>query len=131
MAWFGIKLIVECRVDGDYPPLCDEQLRLVSATDLAASLEEANRLGAEEEREYMNADGALVRWRFAGIADIEELSFDTVYSGVEVQSTLHRGVAGVDLVAAEGRLTAFWLEQNLDKKVGDVLDPALRPYAPK
>lgn len=131
MAWFGVKLIVECQVEGNCPPLCDEQLRLVHATDLAAAIEEANRLGAEEEHEYMNVDGAAVRWRYAGIADIEELLFDTIESGVEVQSTLHHGVAGADLVTAPVHLTAVRVEQNLDKRSGDLLSPAMRPYAPK
>ena len=71
--WYVAKLVLQCRVgDGDMGPwTCDEQVRVIKATDDDHAYEKAIGLGKEEEHTYSNVDGETVSWTFIGLSNLE------------------------------------------------------------
>jgi hypothetical protein len=87
--WFGAKLLFESSVpDDDAGVLQEESIRLIEATDNAYAHLKANTLGTSEEHQYPNEQGETVSWRFVCVLEIQDLSQDSVFDGMEVFSTL-------------------------------------------
>ena len=130
MPWFTAWLVMECEVVGA-DPLCDEQLRLIEASDAEAAYVKAVEIGAEEEHSYENPDGDIVRWVFKGLSNLEEVMADSIESGTEIWSTIHDGTRAEELVRPKEKFTTSWSAENQNTTAGELLDPKRRRYAPR
>jgi hypothetical protein len=79
------------------------------------------KLGKEEEREYKNSEGKLVRWVFCGLSDLEEILDEKNEDGTEITSTLYESDQILELVRKKEDLTIFWAERNKDKMAKELL----------
>jgi hypothetical protein len=66
--WYSATFIVKCTIGqnqtGDF--LFDEQIKIINAANREEAYEKALKLGQEENHEYKNSDGELVKWTFEG-----------------------------------------------------------------
>ncbi len=86
--WFAAKLLFESSVrDDDGRVFQEESIRLIQAEDEAQANSKANILGPSEEHEYLNEQGEIVRWQFVCVLEIQDLSEESVFDGMEVFST--------------------------------------------
>jgi hypothetical protein len=132
MPWYIARLIIECSVLApDVEVLCDEQFKIIFAANSEEAYERALKYGNEEDHDYENKNGDLVKWSFVGLSDLDELLVDTLESGVEVCSLLHRGIKGNDLICPKEKLAAFYKDSVGDTPVGLLLSHRAIPYAPK
>jgi hypothetical protein len=129
MNWYIAELIVECRVGRARPTLWDERLVVFRARSAAAAYAAAMKLGRMQNHAYPNATGKIVRWRFKGLSDLQELLAKTLRSGTEVHGRLSRKRA--PRVSPKSRLTVFWAERNEHRTAGELLSDDLQPFAPR
>lgn len=123
MKWYVGKIVMQCKVDGkDLGPWTfDEQVRIIQAPDKETAYLKSLNLGKEEEQEYKNSEGELVRWIFCGLSDLEEISADKIEDGTEITSTLYESNQVLGLVREKEDLTVFWSERNKDKTAKELL----------
>jgi hypothetical protein len=119
MKWYVAELIVECRVGRARPTLWDQQLVVFRARSATAAYATALTRGRQENHAYRNVTGETVRWRFKGLADLQELLTKSLRSGTEVYSRLARRRAPD--IPPKSKLTVFWVERNKHRTVVDVL----------
>ncbi len=89
--WSSARILYKSHVDAkasDGRTLCEESVRVLLAEDEDSALEKAERIGKENEHEYTNEAGELVRWRFVKVLEIQDLSARELADGVEVYSRL-------------------------------------------
>ncbi len=88
--WFSARILSRAEVEDSRTeaPLCEESIRLIDAPDEASARLVAEELGLSEEHSYHNAEGHLVRWVFAGVLDLQELTPEQPGHGAEVYSRL-------------------------------------------
>lgn len=92
MSWYSAVLLFECVVGEDVGggALVEESTRLLQAGDDAEANVRAEQLGRDEEHEYLNASGALVRWKFVRVLELQDLCTDSLEHGTEVFSRMRR-----------------------------------------
>src|SRR5207302_1849043 len=86
--WFSVNLLFKS-IHPDHPEnesLWEERVFLVQAETEDQARHEGERIGKNEEHEYVAATGDLVRWVFEQIASISPLLADTLGNGTEVFS---------------------------------------------
>ncbi len=129
--WYVAVLIVQVTVDKRKKkrPLYDRQIKLVKATNHNDAYKKAIAFGKTETHSYLNSKGKNVCWEFLGLADLDLILENEIGDGSEIYSTVHRGMAKNEVVPKKS-LSVFWSEANKDKKAGELLAPAHRPYAP-
>jgi hypothetical protein len=123
MKWYVAKIVMQCKVDGkdSIPCTFDEQVRVIQAPDNKTAYLKSLKLGKEEEREYKNSEGKLVRWVFCGLSDLEEILDEKIEDGTEITSTLYESDQILELVRKKEDLTIFWAERNKDKMAKELL----------
>jgi len=131
MKWYVASLIIECRVGREAPELWDEQIVTIRAVDDEAAYLEARRIGKNSETSYKNHQGQTVRWKFRGLADLEELLSKTIRSGTEIHSSLVRGKRKRPRIPEKKQLTVFWGRRVANKKAKDLLTAHVRRFAPR
>ena len=122
--WFVAVLVLRSRVGEGWQqdePFLDHQVRLLRAASAEVAYARAQALGAEEEHSYENADGAVVRWEFLGLADLDRVNASSLVDGVEVYSWQRRG-EGDEVVQPKERLTAFYVAANASRTARDLLE---------
>lgn len=112
--WYVATLIVQCRVADNSPGTCDEQIRILLATDADAAYEKAMQLGKAEELSYLNGYGETVYWEFVGLENLEELFADDLQDGVEIRSRLFDCGDPTRRVSAKTDLRVFAARSNPD-----------------
>jgi len=70
--------------------LSDEHIHLVRAVSEKEALASAERIGIEDECDYLNDTGETASWRFIGVIEVEALGTDVIEDGAEVYSCLTR-----------------------------------------
>jgi hypothetical protein len=107
--WYVATLIMLCKVTNEMSELftCDEQIRLIRATDSEQAYEKALRFGKDEEHSYMNSDGNEVFWEFIGLEDLEELFDETIRDGREIRSRISNQLRPFDRIRVKEDLTVF------------------------
>jgi hypothetical protein len=124
MRWYAVHLILECRktATGESLGTVEEQVRILTATDDEEAYRKALRLGASAEHEYDNSAGERVRWVFAGLGDLDELSVERIEDGTEIASKIIHGAEAGRHVKGKPQLTVF-LEKTLAKfRARDLVD---------
>ena len=87
MNWYIAKIVYEIICgDGDHCPQFDEQLRLVSATDLKSAYEKAYQIGQQEAVTFPNSQQQLVQWKFVEVPEL--LLLHQIIDGAEVYSRI-------------------------------------------
>ena len=112
--WYVATLVICSRVENEANRLrtCDEQIRLLRASDSETAYEKAIQLGRAEEVSYQNTYGQTVHWEFVGLVDLEELSIDAIEDGVEIRSRLFRSKNPAHFARPKDELTIFRWEQE-------------------
>lgn len=117
--WYVATLIIQCRVEGLEARLktVDEQIRVLLAPNTETAYAKAIQLGKEQEVSYKNMYDVDVYWEFLGLADLEELAFDSEISdGTEIRSRLLRRKVPSKLVVPQEELTVFaWERERLQQ----------------
>jgi hypothetical protein len=121
--WYVAVIVVRVRVGDAWADehLIDHQVRLIRAPDPQAAYTRALALGATAEQSYRNGDGEVVRWEFAGLADLDEVQSPALDDGGEVYSWRVRGQPS-DVVLPKEKLAVFWLAANHERPVRDLFD---------
>ena len=122
--WFAAVLVLRSRVGEGWQqdePFLDHQVRLIRAAGAEVAYARAQALGVQEEHSYENADGAIVRWEFLGLADLDRVNASSLADGVEVYSWWRRG-EGDEAVQPKERLAAFHLAANASRTARDLLE---------
>jgi len=122
LKWYVAVIVVRAKVVGEWADdyLIDHQVRLLRAPDAETAYSMALDLGAAESQSYKNSDGAVITWEFCGLADLDEVRAPELESGVEVYSWRGRGQPD-DAVLSKEKLAVFWLAENADRRVEDLL----------
>lgn len=113
-SWYVTTLVICSRLENEGARLrtCDEQIRLLRASDSETAYEKAIQLGKAEEVAYQNTYGQTVHWEFVGLVDLEELPSETIEDGVEIKSRLFRSKNPTHLARSKDELTVFRWEQE-------------------
>ena len=87
MNWYLSKLVfrIICG-DGDHAAQFDEQLRLVSASDIKEAFAKAQLMGMREEETFFNHEQQLVQWKFINVCEVFQL--DELIDGAEIYSRI-------------------------------------------
>ena len=93
--WFEASMRVVVLVDGEGQTSEDEVAHIFRAVGWDAAFERALALGRRHEAEYLNGDGARVRWRLERVLTLDLLSVDDL-DGAEVYSTLREVESDAD-----------------------------------
>jgi hypothetical protein len=90
--WFAANLLFKSVHVGqpEENPLWEERIVLIQAETEAEAREQGERLGKEEEHEYVSATGDLVRWTFQQIERVYPIEADTLQNRTEVFSRFLR-----------------------------------------
>lgn len=112
--WYVVTFVICSRVESEPNRLrtCDEQIRLLRASDSETAYEKAIQLGKAEEVAYQNTYGQTVHWEFVGLVDLEELPIERIEDGVEIKSRLFRSKNPTHLARSKDELTIFRWEQE-------------------
>ena len=96
--WYAARLVFEAEIDGQpsEDPLCEESIRLLEAPDLAAAEGKAVLVGKESEHAYENEYKQVVRWRFRGVIELQDLCESQLSDGMEVFSKIFRKSGEMD-----------------------------------
>ncbi len=88
--WFSVRLLSRAEVEDGLskPHLCEESLRLIEAPDQTSARRVAEELGRADAHSYRNEEGDLVRWVFAEVLEVQELTPEPPHHGAEVYSRL-------------------------------------------
>lgn len=95
--WYSAKLLIISAVDDGkktVPALVEESIILIEAESPDTAKERALEAGLRMEHEYDNYRGRQVRWRFGKLLELQDLSEEKVFSGMEVFSTIYRRKGG-------------------------------------
>ena len=84
-AWYSACFRVVCLIEGIGAVDEARPVHIFQASDWDQALARAFELGGTHEQEYVNADGAAVRWRFAQVLTLDQFE---LADGAEVYSTL-------------------------------------------
>jgi hypothetical protein len=90
--------------EGNHTPQFDEQLRLIIAPDFENAVLKANEIGIQEQQDFYNQKGKLVKWKF--IAVCEMYSISNYNDGMEILSTIK-----------ERRDEVFYINEVLQKSM--------------
>lgn len=82
MNWYLVKFVFQIMNGAKSTVQFDEQLRLVRADEAEWALEKANVLGWLEQSSFKSGYGSQVAWKFAGIADIQNIN--RLYDGAQL-----------------------------------------------
>ncbi len=89
--WYSAKLLFVSKVEGRpvEESLFEESIILVESDSLANARQNALKLAKDSEDGYKNDQGERVEWEFQKLIEIQDLCEESLYSGVEVFSTLY------------------------------------------
>ena len=132
MRWYVAELIVVCRVrkSSKGKALYDCQIKVLRADDHEAAYRRALQLGKNENHSYKNSADETVYWRFAGLANLQELLDEEISDGTEIHSRLERGDPKSE-IRHKRDLTIFWAERNMKKTAAELLNPRAKRFAPR
>ena len=121
--WYLAILVLQSSSQdaADFQPSVDLQHTLVKAANIEEAYTEAMRLGRENEHLCPNLKGEMVSWKFAGLAELDDIYGPRPEHGVEVYGYIRDGSADEYVIPKE-KLTVFWGEANKDKTVEELLD---------
>src|SRR5713226_9287301 len=85
LGWFAANLLFKS-IDAstDRPYLFEERIVLLRSSSEDEARERAEKIGNEEQTEYKNTDGNLVRVIFVKIQDLKSLIDDEIGDGSEI-----------------------------------------------
>jgi hypothetical protein len=130
MKWFVTVLVMKCQVGSDPRELWDEQVHLLRASGAEDAFARAQKLGKGEAHSYLNSHGEKVSWNFVGIGELQELLESRIRSGIEVYSTLSRGLKS-PRVLRKSELNVFRFQRDRNKTAKELLPKELKPFAPR
>ena len=81
----------------------------------------ARALGKEQETSYRNSMGEIVRWKFKGLGQLEELTSKSIRSGTEIYSRLSRKEK--PWIPQKHGLLVFWKKRSMHKTGDELLLP--------
>jgi Domain of unknown function (DUF4288) len=88
MNWFLVKMVFQIICgNGKHTPQFDEQLRLITATDIHTAMNKANQLAAGETN-----GNDLVQWKFIAVTDV--YPFTNLIDGAELYSRVTESEQG-------------------------------------
>ncbi|GAA4340016.1 hypothetical protein GCM10023149_51110 [Mucilaginibacter gynuensis] len=88
MNWYVTKLIFRIiSGDGNHPAQFDEQLRLINAENDLKAFEKANKIGAELQDSFTQAQKQAVQWQFVDVTEVNQLNGLT--DGTELHYQIH------------------------------------------
>lgn len=126
--WYVATLVFQCLVEGQEqgPWTVDEQLCLVHAQNTREAHWKAMQLGEQKQHSYANSSGGVVRWKFLGLGDLEEVLDKAIQDGTEIRSRLFRSDNPGELVPQEKDLRAFWydewVKENKNRTATEILE---------
>lgn len=87
MKWFLATIVyrIICG-SGNHKPQFDEQLRLVTASDVHQALQKATAFGKDGADSFHNQNRQLVQWQFINVSELHELH--EVTDGAELHSAI-------------------------------------------
>jgi Domain of unknown function (DUF4288) len=111
--WYMAVLVRGAHVNGvlDEERLGDMLYCLVEATEAEGAHERALALGKDTSDTYDDEDGTSVTLSFLGLADLAEISAETLAHGVEVYSQLIPKKPA-EMVVAKDELTVFESDED-------------------
>jgi hypothetical protein len=87
--WHSAEALFRCNVqDESNNILYEKKIFLVYLDDAREISEKAEQLARSFETKYKNSEGGDVHWQFVKVLEIQELSEEELYDGVEVFSRL-------------------------------------------
>ena len=86
-SWFSARVRLVAFAEGRGATHQMECIHVFRGADWDAAFQRALELGRSHEEEYVNADGALVRWRLAEVVSLDMLRSDDL-DGAEVYSEI-------------------------------------------
>ena len=88
--WYSAKLLFVSKIEGRpvEESLFEESIILVESDSLANAQKHALKLAEDSEHGYENEQGERVEWEFQKLIEIQDLCEESLYSGIEVFSTL-------------------------------------------
>jgi hypothetical protein len=91
-SWYSARLVFRCDIGNQPVPsdIFEESIRLVRAADEAEASERAAAIGRINERDEQSSVGEMVRWRFVGVVEVQDLLLTEIADGCEVFSRLSR-----------------------------------------
>lgn len=127
--WYVATLIMRCIVGNNHqgPVTCDEQIRVIHATDDNEAYEKAVRLGAQQQDVYQNSYGEPVSWEFVGLANLEELLADAILDGTEIRGRIFSADDPAKIVRQRDDLNVFWGQRNKHRTAASIIDEADTP----
>src|SRR5207244_823879 len=66
--WYAVEIFMRSSRNDDKEPLWQQNVYLVSATDVAAAEAKGNELGRQAEHEYVTVGGTKVNWHFVKVS---------------------------------------------------------------
>jgi hypothetical protein len=97
-SWYSARLVFRCDIGNQPVPsdIFEESIRLVRAADEAEASERAAAIGRINERDEQSSVGEMVRWRFVGVVEVQDLLLPEIADGCEVFSRLSRTEPEID-----------------------------------
>lgn len=91
-SWYSARLVFRCDIGNQPVPsdIYEESIRLIRAANEAEASERAAAIGRINERDEQSSVGELVRWRFVGVVEVQDLVLPEISDGSEVFSRLSR-----------------------------------------
>lgn len=104
--WWCVTLLVKSIVKDEESGLwlCDEQVRVIKATDFNSAFEKSIILGKNQEHSYENIYGQTVKWEFIGLRELREIVDETIGDGTEIKSKLLKIDDPVSLIQGKDQL---------------------------
>ena len=119
--WYALRLILKCTVGNQISDfLCDEQVRLIEASNAEEAYTKALQLGQEEECEYLNSEQQKVKWTFEGLFDLD--CIDSLEDGVEITSKRFIAQSSDNLIVSKDQLSIFFKDNNKDETAQQILN---------
>lgn len=100
MNWYLAKIVfrIICG-DGEHTAQFDEQLRLISASDIKEAFAKGQLMGMREEETFFNREQQLVQWKFINVSELYQL--DELIDGAELYSRIEEkenAAAYIDII---------------------------------
>lgn len=107
--WYVVTLLMRCDVGRDSigPWTCDEQIKLIRATNPETAYAKSIRVCEGENQSYLNSDGETVYWTCIGLVNLEELFDERIQDGVEIRSRIFQHDDPDTLIPNKAKLSIF------------------------
>jgi len=94
MTWYAADLTFRGGVsaDAEDEPLYETSIRLIQADNEDDAMTKAERIGKDNEHEYLNDAKEKVAWTFVKVCDLQEIEDQTLGHGTELFSRMSRSI---------------------------------------